>query len=102
MRSEVVAEVTKLRAQELEQAQRELQQQLQQQVLHHKASHCSKLLSGCIVESCGPAMPAVHMPPMYHCWCHTCGLTSLSVAGTVTVYSTPQDKADFKTSISVA
>ena len=32
MRSEVVAEITKLRNQELEQAQQELRQQLQQQV----------------------------------------------------------------------
>lgn len=32
MRSEVVAEVTKLRNQELEQAQQQLRQQLQQQV----------------------------------------------------------------------
>jgi F0F1-type ATP synthase membrane subunit b/b' len=35
MRSEVVAEVTKLRNQELEQAQQELRQQLQQQVQSH-------------------------------------------------------------------
>ncbi len=35
MRSEVVAEITKLRNQELEQAQQELRQQLQQQVPLH-------------------------------------------------------------------
>lgn len=95
MRSEVVAEVTKLRAEELEQAQHGLRQQLQQQVLHHNRSHCNKLLSSCIMESCGPAMPAVHMPTtvpllMPYLWTN---ITHCSF--TVMVYSTPQDRADF-------
>ena len=39
MRSEVMAEVTKLRNQELEQAQQELRQQLQQQVPSKTCNH---------------------------------------------------------------
>ena len=41
MRKEVVAEITKLRNQELEQAQQELRQQLQQQVPLHLHVACS-------------------------------------------------------------
>ena len=59
MRSEVIAEVTKLRNQELKQAQQELQQQLQQQVPSNLPMLITKLHSSCcmLIASVFMSMP---------------------------------------------